>query len=108
MSSTTDKIEGFAKEKTGPVATQNAPPQPGFLKRWLERRRLERLKQQEEQLKTIELELDGILAKLHVDGMQSLSDALAMVTVFLETPFSKNTKLNSYTGVASCPFWPRS
>ncbi|MFO1023331.1 MAG: hypothetical protein U0903_21965 [Planctomycetales bacterium] len=62
-------------EKTGPVATQNAPPQPGFLKRWLERRRLERLKQQEEQLKTIELELDGILAKLHVDGMQSLSDA---------------------------------
>lgn len=62
-------------EKTGPVVAQNAPPQPGFLKRWLERRKLEKLKQQEEQQRTIELELDGVLAKLHVEGMQSLSDA---------------------------------
>jgi stage IV sporulation protein FB len=48
---------------------------PGFLERWKERRRLEKLQRKQEQAAQVELELDHILDKVHQHGIESLTVA---------------------------------
>ncbi len=52
---------------------RSAPPQPGLLRRWLQRRQAERRRRQLQRERELEQELDRLLQKVHALGYDALS-----------------------------------
>lgn len=68
-----DFSQGYTSlERSESASTEQ---RPGFLERWRERRKQEKLERKREQDAQIELQLDGILDKVHRDGIDSLTVA---------------------------------
>lgn len=55
--------------------TKRAEPRPGIVQRWRERRRAEKQKRIEQQQQEAETKLDLLLAKVHEQGLNSLTEA---------------------------------
>jgi Zn-dependent protease len=54
---------------------KGAEPSPGLIQRWRERRRAEKRKREELQQQEVETKLDFLLAKVHEQGIDSLTEA---------------------------------
>ncbi len=50
-------------------------PRPGFVQRWLDRRRAEKRRRQEQQALAAETQLDALLAKVHERGIDALTES---------------------------------
>jgi Zn-dependent protease len=68
-----DFSQGYTSLEKSQPAVPEARPSP--LQQWRERRKAEKRKRQQEQEQQAELQLDAILAKLHEQGMDALTDA---------------------------------
>jgi stage IV sporulation protein FB len=60
-------------ESSNPTTTRQV--RPGMIQRWRERRRLRRQQQERIQRLEAEQQLDSLLAKVHENGLQSLSES---------------------------------
>lgn len=71
-----DFSEGYTSlERSEPEEQKPAEPKPSALARWREKRKTERERREREEAERDEADLDQLLAKVHDQGMQSLTAA---------------------------------
>lgn len=70
-----DFSQGYTSLERSSSETQAPPAKPGMLQRWRERREAERMRRESEQTTLLQQQVDSLLEKVHLHGIDSLTSS---------------------------------